>query len=57
MCNYINQYNLPEVSQCEGEICLLQVLKVSTNVCKSAFAEKACWTSPMLLETSFTKNF
>lgn len=40
MYNYINQYNLPEVSQCEGEICLLQVLKVLTNVCNSDKADK-----------------
>lgn len=56
MYNYVNQYNLPEVSQCEGEICLLQVLKVLTNVSKSGLADKACWTSK-LLEISFTKNF
>lgn len=57
MYNYMNQYKLPEVSQYEGEICLLQVLKVLTNVCKNAFGDKACRTSPMLLETSLTKNF
>lgn len=45
MRNYINQYNLPEMSQCKGEICLLQVLKVPTNVCKSGLADKACQTS------------
>lgn len=57
MYNYMNQYNLPEVSQYEGEICLLQVLKVLTNVCKSFLGNKACQTSPMLLETSLTKSF